>query len=60
MGTNWNNVLKDQMRGMDPVSAFYKEQKRLRDKRAKEYRELVDKKNEKRRSQMTKCTETGI
>ena len=33
MSIKWQNVIRDQARGMDPVSAFNKEQKRDRDER---------------------------
>ena len=31
MGINWNNVIRDQARGLDPVRAYYKEKQRSRD-----------------------------
>ena len=43
MGINWKNVMKNQMRGMDPATAFYKEEKRMMEERAREYQDLVEK-----------------
>ena len=48
MGVNWNNVIRNQMHGMDAVSAFYKEEKRVRDKNAEEYRKRVAKQQKQR------------
>ena len=42
MGINWNNVIKNQMRGMDPFSAYAKEEKRMRQERIKEYQEMIE------------------
>lgn len=42
MGINWNNVIKNQMRGMDPFSAYAKEEKRMRQERVKEYQEMIE------------------
>ena len=44
MGINWNNVIRDQARGMDPASAYYKEDRRQREETRRE--------NEKRRAEM--------
>ena len=37
MGFTWNNVIKDQCRGMDAASAWYKEDRRRRKEAADEY-----------------------
>lgn len=42
MGINWNNVIKNQMRGMDPFSAYAKEEKCMRQERVKEYQEMIE------------------
>lgn len=46
MGINWRNVIKDQARGMDPASAYYKEDRRQR--------EAARREDEKRRAEMLK------
>ena len=46
MGINWSNVIKDQARGMDPTSAYYKEDRRQR--------EAARREDEKRRDSMMK------
>lgn len=46
MGINWRNVIKDQARGMDPASAYYKEDRRQR--------EAARREDEKRRTEMMK------
>lgn len=33
MGVNWKRIIKDQARGVDPVTAFNREQKRMREER---------------------------
>lgn len=33
MSVNWNRIIQDQMRGVDPVTAFYKEEERCRKER---------------------------
>lgn len=48
MGINWNNVIHNQMHGMDAVSAFYKEEERVRKQRREEYEELLRKQQEQR------------
>lgn len=41
MGVNWNNIIRDQMRGVDPVTAFNNEERRVREKNRREYEEQV-------------------
>ena len=48
MGVNWGNVIQNQMNGMDAVSAFYKEEQRVRKQRAEEYKELCRRQQEQR------------
>lgn len=48
MGINWNNVIHNQMHGMDAVNAFYKEEERVRKQRREEYEELLRKQQEQR------------
>ena len=43
MGINWNNVIQNQARGMDPFSAYQKEEERLRRQNAEEYRRIAEK-----------------
>lgn len=51
MGVNWNNIIRDQAHGMDAFSAFYKEEQRMRKKRADEYKELLRRQQEERERQ---------
>ena len=51
MGVNWKNVIKNQARGMDAVSAFYKEQERVRQENRAEYEKRVREAEERRRKE---------
>lgn len=46
---NWNNVVKNMMHGMDSVSAFHKEEQRMRQKNREDYERRVRDKEEQRR-----------
>lgn len=41
MSVDWGRVIQNQAHGMDAFSAFYKEEQRMRKKRAEEYKELL-------------------
>lgn len=43
MGINWNRIIREQMRGVDPLTAFEKESKRVRERTRKEQEELLRK-----------------
>lgn len=49
MGINWRNIINDQARGMNPASAFYKEERRRREEAAKECERRIEE-NRKRRT----------
>lgn len=51
MGFNWSNVIKNQARGMDPVTAFYKEEKRMREENASKYKKLMESKSDKNKKE---------
>lgn len=58
MGINWNNVIKNQMHGMDPASAFYKEERRMREENRKHWEEERQRRieeREKRIEEHKKC-----
>lgn len=48
MGINWKNVMKNQMRGMDPYTAYRKEDQRMREERRKQIEEEQKKREEER------------
>ena len=54
MGINWSNVIHNQMHGMDAVSAFYKEEERLRRERAEDYKKHVEEQQKQREQRMKK------
>ena len=54
MGINWNNVIRNQMHGMDAASAFYKEEDRLRRERAEDYKKHVEKQQKQHEQRMKK------
>ena len=43
MNFRWDNVIKNQAQGYDPLSAYYKEQERVQRQRSEEHRKLVEK-----------------
>lgn len=49
MGINWKRVIKDQSRGVDPVTAFNREQAHMREESRKRFEE-----EQERRSQLRK------
>ena len=51
MSVDWGRVMQNQAHGMDAFSAFYKEEQRMRKKRAKENRELLRKQQAERERQ---------
>ena len=57
MGINWNNVIHNQMHGMDAASAFYKEEERLRRERAEDYKKHVEEQRKQR--EQRKRTQKG-
>ena len=51
MSVNWNNIIKDQSRGIDPMTAWNREQERLRKQREEEHQKRLQERKEREERQ---------